>query len=212
MGMIKSLFLIFEPVAAWTRIAQARRKIPSVIAFYLLPMMLIVAVVEGYGLVEWGRARGLFGEIHRFTVREAFELEVSQMALMAVVILFAAYLIKAFGDTFRVRNTYTQTFALVSYGLSPLFLLRLLDVIPTISLWVFWGVGILFTVKVIYIGVPCMMEPDPPHALGLFLMSALILILFTAAERFVSIGYLTGKYQPISEVLLHILARLHPVK
>jgi hypothetical protein len=131
------------------------------------------------------------------------------MVLMAIVIMLSAYIVKAFGETFRSRNTYTQTFTVVAYALSPLFLLRLLDVIPTISLWVFWGMGIVLVAKTLYIGVPRIMEPDPPHAYGLFFMTALLIALATAGERAISWGYLAGKYAPVSEVIKHLLKRFH---
>ena len=131
--MIKAFFLIFEPGAAWDRVATARRKFSSIIAFYLLPMMLIVALVEGFALVHWGRVRLPLGEIRHYSVQEAIEFETSQMVLMVGVIILSAYFIKGLGETFHGRNNYTQTFTVVAYGLSPIFLLRLLDVVPSLS-------------------------------------------------------------------------------
>src|SRR5580658_3841482 len=69
--MFKALFLIFEPVAAWGRVAQARRGLVFVFAFYLLPTMLIVAEAEGFGLVKWGKLQFNIDQIKRFTVGEA---------------------------------------------------------------------------------------------------------------------------------------------
>ena len=69
--------------------------------------------------------------------------------------------------------------------------------------------ALLLMMKILYLGVPRIMEPDPPHAFGLFVMSALLLTLTTAAERVVSIGYLAGKYQLLSEVINHLLKKFH---
>jgi hypothetical protein len=207
--MIKALFLIIDPVRGWNGVAEARRSLSSVLVFYLAPMMLIVAAVETFGLVKWGRARPPFGEVRQYPLQEAITFEGAQMALMAIVILLSAYLVKALGETFHSRNTYEQTFKVVAYGLSPVFLLRLLDVIPTISLWIFWAVGIVLAAKILYTGVPRIMEPDPPHALGLYFMTALLLALATAAERFISIGYLVGHYKSVSDVLYMIFKKIH---
>lgn len=207
--MIKALFLIFEPAGSWDGIATSRRKLLTIIAFYLLPMMLIVALVEGYGLVHFGKVRPPLGEIYHFSVQDAFAFEISQMILMAGVVILSAYFIKSLGETFHGRHNYTQTFTVVAYGLSPIFLLRLLDVVPALSLWVTWAIGAALMMKILYIGVPRIMEPDPPHAFGLFLMSGLLLVLTTLAERFISIGYLTGKYQPLSEVIKHLFKKFH---
>jgi nitrate reductase NapE component len=207
--MIKAIFLIIEPLAAWDRVATARKNLFSIFAFYLLPMMLIVALVEGYAMIHWGRVRPPLGEVRLYSLQDTIEFEISQMLLMGLVIVLSSYFIKGLGETFRARNTYVQTFTVVAYGLSPVFLLRLLDVVPGLSLWIPWAVGVVLMAKILYIGVPRIMEPDPPHAFGLFMMSALLLTMITAAERFISIGYLIGKYKPLSEILLEVLKKFH---
>ncbi len=90
---------------------------------------------------------------------------------MGAVIALCAHMIKALSETFRGGQTYTQAFKVVIYGLSPVFLFRLLDAAPTINLWVPWVMGMMLCVKILYIGVPRVMQPDPPHAFGLFVMS-----------------------------------------
>ena len=50
--MIKALFLIFQTGAAWDRVVKAQRNLGSLLVLYLFPMMLLVAVVDGFGLVE----------------------------------------------------------------------------------------------------------------------------------------------------------------
>ena len=207
--MIKALFLIFEPEAAWNRVALSRRGLVFTVVFYLLPMMLIVAGVEGFGLVRWGKWQTDIAGIQKFTLGEALICEVAELLLMAIIILLCAYLIKALGETFHGRHNYAQVFKVVIYGLSPVFLLRLLDPFPTINLWVPWALGILLTIKVLYHGVPRIMQPDPPHAFGLYFMSSLLLTMVTGAERFITIGYLTGKFKPAGDVISHIAAKLH---
>jgi len=206
--MIKALFLIFEPEAAWNKVALSRRGLGYTVGLYLLPMMLIVGAAEGFGLVKWGRWQSAIGQIKPFPVREALIYETAELLLMAVIILAGAHFIKALGDTFHVRHTYTKTLTVVIYGLSPVFLLRLLDVSPTINLWMPWGIGIMLTVKVLYTGVPRIMLPDPPDAFGLYLMSALLLTMVTALERFVTAGCLGGSFKPVANFISDLAAKL----
>ena len=124
------------------------------------------------------------------------------MLLMAVVILAGAQFIKALGDTFHVRHTYANTLTLVIYGLSPVFMFRLLDVFPAVSLWMPWALGIMLTIKVLYHGVPRMMLPNPPDAFGLYLMSALLLLMVTALERFVTAGCLGGSFKQVENMII----------
>lgn len=205
--MIKALFLIFEPIRAWQSAAQ--RSLKSTVLLYLMPMMAIVGVAEGFGLVHWGRWQSALLGIKKFSVGEAILFEVLQMLLMTLIILICAYFIKSLGETFHGRHTYRQTLTVVIYGLSPLFLMRLLDMFPQITLWLPWVIGIMLVIKILYHGVPLVMQPDPPHAFGLFFMSALLLTLITAVERFVSIGYLTGKFRPLSDFIFHSAHQLH---
>ena len=113
-------------------------------------------------------------------------VEAAQLVLSLAVVFVGANLVKSIGETFHGRHTYTQAFTAVAYSLSPLFLLRLFDAFTGISPWATWAIGIVLSIAVLYHGVPRMMEPDPSHAFGLYLMSALLLVLVTGLARFVT--------------------------
>jgi hypothetical protein len=206
--MIKALFLIFEPEAAWNRVALDRRGLGYVVGCFLLPMMLIVGAVECFGLIEWGRWQPAMGQIKLFSVKEALIYESAELLLMGVVILAGAHLLKALGDTFHVRHTYANSLTVVIYGLSPVFLLRLLDVGPTVNLWLPWAIGIMLTTKILYTGVPRIMLPDPPDAFGLYLMTALLLAMITALERFITAGCLGGTFKPVDNFISTLADKL----
>src|SRR5437016_6120955 len=76
----------------------------------------------------------------------------------------------------------------------PLFILRLLDSFAGVPPWLSWSIGIILSIGVLYHGVPRIMQPDPPHAFGLFLMSGLLLLLITGLARFITACYLEGKF------------------
>jgi Yip1 domain len=210
--MIKALLLIFDPTATWEGIFRARRTVTSVLLIYLFPMLLLVAVVEGYGLVHWGKWQGEVGRLRKFPVGEAAIIEAAQFLLSVLVVFLGTKMIKSIGETFHGRHTYTQAFTAVAYGLSPFFLLRLLDAFTWASGWwgpyVPWFIGISLSISVLYHGVPRMMEPDPPNAFGLFLMSALLLALVTALVRFVTAAYLQGKFPDVQVIISNLGARL----
>ena len=206
--MIKALLLIFDPVATWEGIFRARRSMAFILVIYLLPLILLVSAAEGYGLVHWGKWQGEIGRIKKFPVREAVVVEAAHFLLSLVVVFVGANMIKSIGETFHGRHTFTQAFSTVAYGLSPLFLLRLLDVFSAVSPWVSWSIGIILSVGVLYHGVPRMMEPDPPHAFGLFFMSGLLLALITGLLRLVTASYLQGKFAKLQVIISEAAARL----
>src|ERR1039458_4077007 len=131
--MIKALLLIFSSEATWLRIAATPRRWALVLFTYLIPMLLLVAAAEGYGLVHWGKLRGQIAKLTQFSVPQAVVYEAGQLVLSLVIVLVAAWLIKSLGETFHGRHSFGQTFTLAAYGLSPLFLLRLLDAFPSVS-------------------------------------------------------------------------------
>jgi uncharacterized membrane protein YecN with MAPEG domain len=205
--MIKALFLIFEPLVQWERVALAQRNLKFMLVSYLLPMLVIVAAVEGFGLVEWGKWQSGIAQLKYFSVGEALIYEAGHLLVMLAVVAVCAHLVKSLGDTFHLRNTYQQAFTLVIYGISPLFLMRLFDAIPSVNPWITWFLGILLSIKVLYYGVPRIMEPDPPHAFGMYLTSSVLVAMVTGLERFITAWYLSGRCQPISDFISHLAGK-----
>jgi len=191
--MIKALLLIFEPAAAWERISRAQRGVAFIFLTYLLPMLLLTAIVEGYGLQHWGKSREI-GARRMYSTGEVVIFEVAQTLLYMIVVAVGAKLIKSIGETFHGRHTFTQAFTSVVYGLGPFFLLHLVDGLKDVFPWVPWGIGIILTAGVLYQGLPRIMEPDPSHAFGLYFMGSLLLLLTTGLARFVTAWYLAGKF------------------
>ena len=209
--MLKALLLVLEPVTTWNKIFLARRGFAFILLLHLIPLLLVTSVCEGYGLVRWGKQRGQMQEVSHlkpFTRGEAVLFESAQFLLSLVLVFAGAHMVKSIGETFHGRHTYTQAFAAVAYGLSPLFLLRLLDTFPSVNPWVPWTIGILLSIGAMYHGLPRMLEPDPAHAFGLFLIGSLLLALVSGLLRFVTWWYLLGKLPQVETFVSDLAARL----
>jgi hypothetical protein len=218
--MIKALLLIFDPNATWDGIIRARRGMVSILVVYLLPMLLLISACEAYGLIHWGKVQGdgllsklkkvepQVPRLKKFSGSEAVVVEAAQLLLSLAVVFVGAKLVKSVGETFRGRHTYAQAFTAVAYGLGPLFLFRLFDAFTGVSPWVTWAIGIILCIATLYHGVPRTMEPDPSHAFGLYLMSALLLALVTALARFVTASYLEGEFPGLQAIVSDLIARL----
>ena len=206
--MIRALLLIFEPTGTWNRIYRARRSILFILIFFLLPLLLFTAAAEGYGLVNWGRWQGEIARLKKLSIAEAVVVESAQVLLSLLTVFVGANLIKTLGETFRGRHTHTQAFTTVAYSLSPLFLLRLMDLFSSISPWISWSIGIVLSLGALYHGMPRIMGPDPSHAFGLFFLGGLLLLLLTGAVRFVTGAYLEGKFPKLQLVVSDLASRL----
>jgi len=185
---------MFEGGPAWDRIVLQEQRLAKVFWFRLMPMMLITAALEGLGLFHWGKWQSDYRFYKHFTSGTAIAYEVGQTVLNLVLILISARLIQTLGRTFHGRLTYTFTrsFTAVVYGLSPMFLVRLLDPFPGMNPFFTWLAGILLSIWVLYDGLPRLLAPDPTHALGLYVSSSIVLFMATGLVRGLTGLYLLG--------------------
>lgn len=170
--------------------------------------MLIVSGLEGYRLVEWGQKQAFIGLIKKFTPAEAVVFEAAQFIFSLGVIATCGCLVKMQAATFHRRHTYRQAFTLVIYAFGPLFLLQVLNALPGLTQWVPWAIGVALSIEVLYQGIPIVMEPDPPTAFGLYLMSSLVIFAATGFERFVTYWCLTGHSKPVMNFISTVAANL----
>ena len=185
--MIKALLLIFNGVPTWERIVEARRTILFILSLHLLPLLLLGTGGEVYGLIHWGKPRSSeYGNPLPLAQNAAIQYGLCKIALGLVVVLVVAKIVQSLATSFHGRQTYTQTFTCVAYGISPLFLVNLLNALPHMPAWVTWAIGVALCASVLYQGLPRVLMPDPPHTLGLYFMSVLMLVMTTALAQFVT--------------------------
>ncbi len=204
--MIKALFLIFETCPAWDRVAAAQRSLPFVLGIYLLPMMLITSVAEGWALEHWGKWQPHIQEVRHFSQTEVVAYETVQFILLLAVMFTCARFIQTVTKTFHGRQTLTQSFTAVAYGLSPMFLCKLLDISSSMSPFITLAVGITVSLLFLYQGLPRVLMPDPTHALGLYMVTALMLFLATGLVRILTAMYLQGRVDVTHSYLVRKIA------
>src|SRR5258708_5273262 len=142
--MIKAILLVFDTARTWDIIADDKRRLVSILLWFLLPLLLLTSAAEGYGLYTWGRKWTNQVLIEkRYSMQEVVTYETFQVVMCLVVVFVGAKLLKALGETFHGRHSYLQAFTAVAYGLSPIFLLRLLDTFPSISPWISWCISVV---------------------------------------------------------------------
>ena len=201
--------MLIRPVATWTGIAEANRGVMAVLFVFLIPLVATTSALEGYGLAKSGKF--LNEPIHllkHYTVQEAVVFEVLHSALFVAIVFVVAGAVRAFSQTFHRRNNFKQSFTAIAYGFAPLLTLRLLDMIPWLNGWVAWLVGLALTLSVLYHGLPCILQPDPPHAIGLFFNGCLTTIVATGLLRLVVVFYWEGRLKGVSQFISDLAARL----
>lgn len=209
--MIKALLLLLRPAPTWEGIANAGRSLLFVLFLYLLPLILLTSVVEGYGLHQWGKAqKGEVGHLKKFSVSETVVVEAAHSILLLGVAFAGALAAKSFADTFHRRHTYTQAFTAIAYGLGPLLVLRMADLWPALTPWAPWGVGLALTVAVLYQGLPCLLRPDPPHAMGLYFLTSLTLVVIAGLARLIYMSYVEGRFKGLTKIVADLIGGTPP--
>jgi len=204
--MIKALLLLIRPVQTWDGIDRSARSIAFILFAHLLPLILLTSVLEGYGLMQWGRKRQSgMAFVKLYELREVIVIETAQGLLLVGMVLLGAYAAKVFADTFHRRHTYRQAFTAVAYGCAPLITLRLGDLLTGINPWIPWAVGLVLTIAVLYHGLPCLLKPDPPHAFGLFVMTSLTLAIINGMVRLVTWSYFLGRFPAAEKFIIDLV-------
>lgn len=191
--MIKTLLLIFRPGPTWEKIAHTPQNLAFVFFLFLLPLMALTSVGEVYGLVHWAKSYHEFGAATTLPLPMAIDYAAVQFLLSLIVLVCDAYVLKALGETFHGRHTYQRSFITLAFSLGPLFLFRLLHTAPVLHWWMAWAVGILFSLAVLYYGLGRVMQPDPTHALGLYFMTSVLLVITTFLAQLIASLVLKSK-------------------
>jgi len=206
--MLNALLLIFAPARTWERIVDSGRGVFYIFITYLLPIMLLTSFGEGFGLVHWGKWQGDPPHLRKLSAGESVVFEAGQSIATLLIIAINAALAKSVGSTFHGRHTFRQGFTAVSYGLTPLFLCRVLNGFSDVNPWLSWSIGILLSVALLYHGVPLVMEPDPAHAFGLYTITSLMVFMTTGMLELITAFYLHGKFPKLEHAITSLAAQL----
>lgn len=190
--MIKALLLVFDSWSTWDKIARAKKGLGSVLALNLVPVLALSVAGEIVGRMYLRRPNGT--EAAQAFPHLMMSYATAQVFFSFLTVFIGAQLVKAVAETFHARHTYAQAFTVVAYGLGPLFLARWLDVIPGMNPWVTFGIGIVLTISTLYMGIPCVLKPDPPNAFGLFLSGGLLLAMVAGLARLITLLVLQGRF------------------
>ena len=209
--MIKVFFLIFEPGRAWEKIARVRHGFVYITIIQLLPLILGCTALETYGLYHHGKWQPKFQMMKNFSTQDVLAFGIIQFLLLLAVVIVSALLIFKISQTFQDRQSFLQSFTVVAYGFSPMFLVRFLDYFASMHPAVTWLIGIMLTIWVLYQGIPRVMLPDPTHAFGVYISATFVAILTSGLARLLTalyvLGYLNLEHSWLSYKIKHFLGQ-----
>ena len=191
--MFLVFLILFDPANGWRRVAESCRSLARLVFIHLLPLLLIGCVAEGYGIMRWGKRVGDFGATRTYELPQVIGYQACHFVAGLMVVLLSAWVLKVVSNTFQHRQKFIQALAVSVFALGPVFLLRICDAFPMINPWISWGIGAVLVVAFLYQGAPRVMHLDPAHALGVYMSSAVLLVMISGLGRFVVVMFLQSK-------------------
>jgi hypothetical protein len=195
--VIKDVLLILKPIAAWNRLAAEPRSVPFIFFIYFLPLLLLAGFAEGAGLSLHARRHLAASAINRLELPRVIAFVGGEMLVLLGIILVCAAFIKMFGNTCHQKNTLTQSLTLLLHALGPMLLVQLGNGIPGLNPWLPWLVGLTLALGALYHGLPRILQPDAPSALGLFLGSAFVVVTLLFLGRIAACWFLFRQFKPL---------------
>jgi hypothetical protein len=185
--MLRALLLIVDPSRTWEAIKNDQHSVLRLTFQLVIPLLLVTSVGEALGFMHLGVEHGRLTEtVTKVPLELALRYEAVQAALTLFIVYAGSALLKVVAASFHRRHGYQECFTTLGYCITPLLLLRLLDGVPAINTWVCYGIGIFLALSSLYRGIPFVMKPDPSNALGLFMLSSLLLLVTTGIAHFVA--------------------------
>ena len=191
--MLTAIQLIFAPFRTWEKISLARRGTGWILLVSLLPLLLASVAVEGYSLVHWGEKRGGLDQMFKVSSSAALRYSATHAVLLLSSVVIGAKFLQWVTQSFQIQTSFAQCFSVMAYGFSPILLARFLDAVPALNTWVCWGLGALLSISVLYHGIGLVLRPDQTKGFGIYLVSAIIVILSSMVSHFAAVAFLYGK-------------------
>ena len=164
--------ILLTPKNEWPLIGAEKAGHARILQSWLLPMSLIpsVAALIGYGIIVHS-AGG-------FHVAASLSLGLRQALLQLAAVIGGAYLtafiINALAEKYASEKNLDQAFALIAYSYTPACLGGIFQIIPSLS--IIGSLAGLYSLYLLYIGLPPLMQTPSEKNTGYFVVSLLCTI------------------------------------
>jgi hypothetical protein len=168
--------LLLTPKTEWPLIEAEQAELKQVFLYWLLPLSLIPAIAGfiGYGIVGIS-----VGNAHHASISWGVRQGVFQLLATLGGACIAAYIINALAEKYASRKDLNKAFALVAYAHTPACLGGVLQIIPHLA-----AIGSLiglYSLYLLYVGLPSLMKTPPEKNTGYFVVSLLCVLGVTIA-------------------------------
>ncbi len=164
--------ILFNPSEQWKSIRDVDCTIGKCYCSYVFIMAAIAPVSGYFGTTRYGWEIGA-REAVKLSHDSALTIAIAYYLVMLVGVFSMGAMIHWMGKTYGAQQTLSRCIRLAAFTATPLFLVGFVELFPI--LWLNFVIGLpalAYSVKLLYTGVPIMMEIDDDRG---FLFSSSIL-------------------------------------
>ncbi|MBL0729164.1 Yip1 family protein [Piscinibacter sp. HJYY11] len=154
--------ILLRPAATWPAIEQETGDVASIYKNYVLILAAIPAVAGFIGMTLIGV--GGFGMHIRMPFVWGFTNMVVSYALSLVMVFVLALIVDALAPTFKGHKNQFNALKLVAYAMTAAFVGGIFALIPSLS--VLGLLASLYSIYLVYTGLPVLMKCPPDKAAG----------------------------------------------
>jgi Yip1-like protein len=162
--------ILLQPGATWKAIDGEFTKPAALYKGWVLPLALIGPICGALGTLVFGLNFGVVGT-YRVPIQTLATIAVVDYGLSIVGVFVLSMIISILAPTFGGQKNDVQGLKVAAYGSTPWFVAGVFQLLPQLAL-----VGILvslYTVYLVFSGVPIVMKPAKDQAMGYAIVAVL---------------------------------------
>jgi hypothetical protein len=167
----RAMKILFQPGAEWDRIKGERTSLGSLLMGYILPLVVLSAACGVIGMSLIGV--GMFGVSVKVPIVQAVVSGVLQVVFTLVAVFLLGLLINALAPTFGSTQDPSQANKLAAYSMTAGLLAGVFTIFPPIAIL---GILGLYSLVLLYIGLPRLMNTPADKRVGYFVTILIIWI------------------------------------
>jgi len=158
---VKSILL--DPTAEWPVIDQESHTVKDLYLTYLLPLAGIAALATLIGAMLWGYSAGPV--TIRYGFGEALSFAIMGLVMTLIVVYVLAWIIAALAPTFKGERNFLKAFSVAAFSMTASLVGSFFAILPALS-WLIGLIGGLYSLYLLYKGLPVLMRTPSDKALG----------------------------------------------
>jgi len=155
--------ILFDPSAEWQVIDQESHSVKELYLSYLLPLAGIAALATLLGMMLWGYSAGPVTV--RYGFGDALSAAVMGLLMSMIVVYVLAWIIAALAPTFKGEKSFLKAFTVAAFSMTASLVGSFFAILPALA-WLIGLIGGLYSLYLLYKGLPVLMRAPAEKALG----------------------------------------------